>query len=74
MKGILISSEQVQWFMSLLEESYGDKNSENRYRILGAFEMLIFQPQEDYVIALNAIPKDKWKPIFSEEIKHKKGE
>ena len=79
MKGILINSEQIKWFKSMFDCSFGTDNDDIRQRIIGALEMVIFQPQEEWVPALNIIPKGDleigkgWKPIFSDKIDHKKG-
>ena len=81
MKGIIIDSRQIRWFREMLNGSYqGDIGDDAKSRILGALEYAISQPQEDWVPALNIIPKgdseagEDWKPIFSEEIDHKKGD
>ena len=80
MKGVLVNSEQIKWFKSMFECSFGADNDDVRQRIIGALEMVIFQPQEEWVHAMNITNNmvltgdDKWKPIFSEEIDHKKGD
>lgn len=51
MKGILLKEDQIKWFQEMLVESYD--NEEVQYRILGALEILIRQPQEEWVVALN---------------------
>lgn len=52
MKGILLTEDQVKWFQEMLVESYD--NEEVQYRILGALEILMRQPLETWVVALNA--------------------
>lgn len=81
MKGVLVNSEQIKWFKSMFECSFGADNDDVRQRIIGALEMVIFQPQEEWVHALtisnpcvSLTSDEKWKPIFSEEIDHKKGD
>ena len=84
MKGILINSEQIKWFKSMFDCSYGTDNDDIRQRIIGALEMVIFQPQEEWVHALTysaySVPcvsltdDETRKPIFPEEIDHKKGD
>ena len=46
MKGILISSEQIEWFIDMLCNSYGKDDVKDR--ILGALEMLLTQDQLNY--------------------------
>lgn len=50
MKGILLKEDQTNWFQEMLVESYD--NEEVQYRILGALEILMRQPQEEWVHAL----------------------
>lgn len=72
MKGILINSEQIEWFIDMLCNSYGKDDVKDR--ILGALEMLLTEEQENYCFdfVLNTEPKEKWKPIYAEEIAHKR--
>ena len=51
MKGILLKEDQIKWFQEMLVESYD--NEEVQYRILGALEILMRQPLETWVVALN---------------------
>ena len=46
MKGILISSEQIEWFIDMLCNSYGKEDVKDR--ILGALEMVLTEEQENY--------------------------
>ena len=81
MKGIIIDSRQIRWFREMLEGSYqGDVGNDAKSRILGALEYAISQPQEEWVHALtysspcvSLTSDEKWKPIFSDKIDHKKG-
>jgi len=75
MKGILISSEQIEWFIDMLCNSYGKEDVKDR--ILGALEMLLTEEQENYCfdfVSTDTEPNEKWKPIYAEEIAHKKGD
>lgn len=51
MKGILLTTDQIEWFQEMLVESF--ENEEIQNRILGALEILGRQPQEEWVHALN---------------------
>ena len=46
MKGILISSEQIEWFIDMLCNSYGKEDVKDR--ILGALERILTEEQENY--------------------------
>ncbi len=73
MKGILISSEQIEWFIDMLCNSY-DKD-DVKDRILGALEMVLSQEQENYrfdFVTTDTEPNKEWRPIYAEEIAHKK--
>ena len=72
MKGILINSEQIEWFIDMLCNSYGKDDVKDR--ILGALEMLLTEEQENYCFdfVLNTEPNEEWKPIYAEEIAHKR--
>ena len=48
MEGILISSEQIEWFINMLCNSYGKDDVKDR--ILGALEMLLMQERENYCV------------------------
>lgn len=88
MKGILISSKEIEWFIDMLCNSYGKDDVKDR--ILGALEMLLTQDQVNYCfdfgltdtepnenfdfVLTDTNPNEKWKPIYAEEITHKKGD
>ena len=75
MKGILINSEQIEWFIDMLCNSYGKEDVKDR--ILGALEMVLTEEQENYCfdfVLTDTDPNEKWKPIYAEEIAHKKGD
>ena len=74
MKGILISSEQIEWFIDMLCNSYGKDDVKDR--ILGALEMILTEEQENYCFdfVLNTEPNEKWKPTYADDIAHKKGD
>lgn len=70
MKGILLNDNQIRWFKEMLDANYGDTDTMDR--ILGALEILIFQPQEEWVHAMNITNPSVL--TFADDIAHKKGE
>lgn len=75
MKGILISSEQIEWFIDMLCNSYGKDDVKDR--ILGALEMVLTEEQENYCfdfVSTDTEPNEKWKPTYADDIAHKKGD
>lgn len=63
MKGILISSEQIEWFIDMLCNSYGKDDVKDR--ILGALEMVLTEEQHEWTFLSD---KNAWKPIYADDI------
>lgn len=57
MKGILITSKEIEWFIGMLCNSY-DKDGV-KDRILGALEMLLTQKQVNYCFLTDIEPNEK---------------
>lgn len=73
MKGIIIDSRQISWFREMLNGSYqGDIENDAKSRILGALELLLNQPQEEWVHAMNITNPSVL--TFADDIAHEKGE
>lgn len=73
MEGILLTTDQIEWFREMLVESFDDEDVQ--HRILGALEILMRRPTKNWVPALNVCKKNDDKEIiFADEIKHKKEE
>ena len=73
MKGILINSEQIEWFIDMLCNSYGKEDVKDR--ILGALEMILTEEQENYCfdfVLTDTDPNEKWKPTYADDIAHNK--
>ena len=75
MKGILINSRQIEYFKVMLKKGYDDGDFGSRHKALGALELLLNQPQEEWVPALNIGPKlDGNTFTFADDIAHEKEE
>lgn len=73
MEGILLTTDQIEWFREMLVESFDDEDVQ--HRILGALEILMRQPAKNWVPALNINKKNGNKEIiFADDIKHEKKE
>ena len=73
MEGILLTTDQIEWFREMLVESFD--NEDVQHRILGALEILMRRPTKNWVSALNINKKNENKEIiFADDIKHEKKE
>lgn len=73
MEGILLTTDQIEWFREMLVESFDDEDVQ--HRILGALEILMRRSTKNWVPALNINKKNENKEIiFADDIKHEKKE
>lgn len=72
MKGILINSRQIEYFKVMLKKGYDDGDFGSRHKALGALELLLNQPQEEWVHAMNITSPSTL--TFVDDIAHEKGE
>ena len=73
MEGILLTTDQIEWFREMLVESFDDEDVQ--HRILGALEILMRRPIKNWVPALNINKKSGNKEIiFADDIRHEKEE
>lgn len=73
MEGILLTTDQIEWFREMLVESFDDEDVQ--HRILGALEILMRRSTKNWVPALNINKKSGNKEIiFADDIKHEKKE
>ena len=70
MKGILLEEDQILWLKDMIERSYEDEDAKSR--VLGALEVLIYRPQEEWVVAMNFTNPSTL--TFVDDIAHDKGE
>ena len=70
MKGILLEEDQILWLKDMIERSYEDEDATSR--VLGALEVLIYRPQEEWVHAMNITSPSTL--TFVDDIAHEKGE
>lgn len=63
MKGILINSEQIDWFIDMLCNSYNKDDVKDR--ILGALEMVLTEEQREWT---SGSYKNIWKPIYADDV------
>ena len=72
MEGILLTTDQIEWFREMLVESFDE---DVQHRILGALGILMRRPTKNWVPALNINKKSRNKEIiFADDIKHEKKE
>ena len=72
MEGILLTTDQIEWFREMLVESFDE---DVQHRILGALGILMQLPTKNWVPALNINKKNENKEIiFADDIKHEKKE
>ena len=72
MEGILLTTDQIEWFREMLVESFDE---DVQHRILGALGILMQLPTKNWVPALNINKKSGNKEIiFADDIKHEKKE
>ena len=72
MEGILLTTDQIEWFREMLVESFDE---DVQHRILGALGILMQLPTKNWVPPLNINKKNENKEIiFADDIKHEKKE